>query len=386
MATLQAVVIGTGFIGPVHVEALRRIGVNVRGIVGSSQAKTRDACERLGVETMYESFEHVLRDPRVDVVHITTPNALHFPQVKRALEAGKHILCEKPLAMTANESVELVRLAAESKCVTGVNYNIRYYPLCQQAATAVREGEVGKLLHVAGSYVQDWLLFPTDYNWRVEKELGGELRAIADIGSHWLDLIQFVCDQTIVAVCADLATMIPTRYRPTGGVQTFGGSAASSRSRAAVTIDTEDYGAVLFRLSGGARGVMWVSQVTAGRKNCCRFELAGESRACAWESELPNQLWIGNRDQANEQLLKDPALLHPAVAASASYPGGHNEGFADTFKQLFRAFYDHVQNPTHNGSPTFPTFEDGHRELVLGEAILRSSREARWVSVAEHTE
>lgn len=383
-APQTAAIVGTGFIGPVHLEALRRIGVAVAGIVGSSPDRAQAAAERLGLPRGYVSFEELLADPKVDVVHLTTPNRLHFEQAAAVLRAGKHVLCEKPLAMNSQETAELVRIAAASGRAAGVCYSVRFYPLCLEAAERVRNGEVGDIYHIAGSYAQDWLFHPTDFNWRVLSEDGGELRAMADIGTHWLDLVQFISGRHIEAVCADLQTVFPERQRPTGGVETFSSKLSQAAETIPVAIDTEDAGSLLLRFAGGAKGVAWVSQVTAGRKNCVRFELAGSQESLAWDSERPNELWIGHRDSANEVLTRDPALLSGAARRHAEYPGGHNEGFPDSFKQLFRAFYGYVAAGDLTAPCPYPTFLDGHREVLLCEAILRSHREQRWVTVEEY--
>jgi predicted dehydrogenase len=238
------------------------------------------------------------------------------------------------------------------------------------------------VLHVTGSYVQDWLLRETDFNWRVLASEGGQLRALADIGTHWLDLVQFITGLSIVSLCADLATVHATRRRPGGSVQTFSGKAIPGAVVVdEVAIETEDTGGLLLEFENGAKGTLSVSQVTAGRKNCLRFEIACPDEALAWNSERPNELWIGRREQPNEVLLRDPALLSPSARNAASYPGGHNEGFPDTFKQLFRAFYGYIAGGDWEAPPPFPTFADGHREILLCEAILQSHRERRWVSV-----
>jgi len=266
-----------------------------------------------------------------------------------------------------------------------VAYNIRYYPLCQEAAQRIRNGSLGDILHVHGSYVQDWLLRETDFNWRVLASEGGALRAVADIGTHWLDLVQFLTGAHVVSVCADLRTVHPRRWRAIGGSQTFSEAAAMVDSEA-IEIDTEDCGSVLLRFDNGANGSLWVSQTTAGRKNCLRLEIGGAHQALGWNSQSPNRLWIGHRDQANEELLRDPSLLSAAAQRVCSYPGGHNEGFPDTFKQLFRAFYGSIERGDFLTAATFPTFADGHREIVLCEAILRSHRERRWCEVAENSQ
>jgi len=382
MSNLNAAVVGAGFIGPVHVEALRRADVNVADILGVSDQESRQAAKNLGLPRAYKNFEEVLDDKSVQAVHIATPNRLHFEMAKRALLAGKHVMCEKPLAMNSTESAELVKLAAKTHLAAGVNYNIRYYPLCVEAADMVRRGDAGDVYSVCGSYVQDWLFYQTDYNWRVLAEEGGQLRAIADIGTHWLDLIHHITGLEIEAVCADLKTIFPMRKRPKGEIQTFKGKEENKGIKTEnVKITTEDYGCVMIRFKGGACGCLWVSQVTAGRKNCLRFELTGSKCALAWCSEQPNELWIGHRDRSNEQLIRDPALVGDEARKFINYPGGHNEGFPDTFKQCFRAFYGYIQAGDLSKPAPFPTFADGHREIVLCEAILKSHREDRWVQV-----
>jgi predicted dehydrogenase len=274
-----------------------------------------------------------------------------------------------------------VALASKSPCAAGVNYNLRFYPLCQEAAERRKSGAIGDIFHVCGSYVQDWLLYDTDYNWRVLAEEGGELRAVSDIGTHWLDLMHFVTGLDVEAVCADLRTIHPVRKRPKGEVETFSGKVKEQRATESVPITTDDYGCVMIRFRGGARGVLWVSQVTAGRKNCLRFEIAASKAALSWESERPSEIWIGHRNSANELLLRDPGLVSDAARSTISFPGGHNEGFPDTFKQGFRAFYDAIASGRHKTDPRFATFADGHREIVLCEAILKSDRERRWVDL-----
>jgi predicted dehydrogenase len=388
MNSIGVAVAGAGFIGPVHVEALRRAGLNVVGILGSSLQKARSAAESLKLMAAYATYDELLRDDRAQAVHITVPNRFHFEMASQALRAGKHVVCEKPLAMNARESNELVRLAAQSGLAAAVAYNIRFYPLCLEARERIGSPEVGDVLHVSGSYVQDWLLRDTDFNWRVLAAEGGALRALADIGTHWLDLVQFITGLRIVAVCADLATVHRTRRNPRGSVQTFSGKqpepfVADELATDEVPIDTEDAGGVLLEFENGARGTVWVSQVTAGRKNCLQFEIACAEQALAWNSERPNELWLGNRDKPNELLLRDPALLSPVAGYACSYPGGHNEGFPDTFKQLFRAFYGYIERGNMSALAPFPTFADGHREILLCEAILQSHRERRWVKIGE---
>lgn len=383
---ITAAVIGAGFIGPVHVEGLRRVGIRVKGIAGISPEEAQRAAATLGLSHAYRHVDELLADPEVQSVHLASPNRLHHSHALAALAAGKHVICEKPLAMTSAQTTELVKAWRERPSqVAAVNYNLRFYPLSIHARSLVRSGEIGQVVHVHGSYVQDWLLYPTDFNWRVLKTEGGELRAVGDVGTHWLDLVGFVSGLEVEAVMADLMTVHTTRLMPpAGSVETFKGKESGQPvERQPVPIDTEDFGMILLRYKGGARGSLTVSQVTAGRKNCLRYELAGARKALYFNSETPNTLWIGERAEANRELMRDPSLLDAEAARFASYPGGHNEGFPDTFKQLYRAVYTDVLNGRRSENPLYATFEDGHKEVALCEAIARSHREQRWVPVGE---
>jgi predicted dehydrogenase len=377
-------VVGAGFMGGVHAEALRRVGCELAGVLGASEAETLRFAAAAGAPKGYGSLGELLADRAVQSVHIATPNRLHFEMARAALEAGKHVLCEKPLAMTSRQTAELVALAGRRRQqAAAVNYNIRFYPLSIEARERVRSGQLGAIHHVTGSYLQDWLLLETDYNWRVLAAEGGELRAVADIGTHWLDLVQTITGLEVEAVCADLQTVHPVRQRPKGEVETFSGKLAKEGELEPVEITTEDYGGILLRFKGGARGALVVSQVSAGRKNCLRYELAGERSALSWNSERPDELWIGRRGGPNEVLTRDPSLLSAPARAAASVPGGHAEGYADTFKQHFAAFYGYVAKADFSAPPPFATFADGHREVVLCEAVLESQQKGGWVSVPE---
>lgn len=379
IADIGAAVIGTGFIGTVHVEALRRIGVTVHGVLGSTPERGATRAEALGVPRAYASLDALLDDDRIKVVHVTSPNDLHVSQSRQILEAGRHVVCEKPLAMTAAESAELVALAARTGLVNATNFNIRYYPLNQHAHDVVAAGDVGDVRLVTGRYFQDWLLLESDWNWRLQPERGGALRAVGDIGSHWLDLMTFVTGQPVVAVMAELATFIETRREPTGPVETF----STDRSDETVerAIATEDAATILLRFGNGARGAVSISQISAGRKNSLQYEIDGSEASVAWDSEQPDQIWIGHRDRANEILLKNPALMGPSGRAATVLPGGHVEGFFDTFAAHFRAVYADVVAGATSSRPGYPTFADGHDEMLVGDAIARSAREGRWVDV-----
>lgn len=377
LSEIGAAVVGTGFIGVVHVEALRRLGVQVHGVVGSSRDRATVRSRELGLPPAYESFEAMLADPRVEVVHITSPNHLHHEHASAALRAGKHVVCEKPLAMTPAESAELLQLAEQSGRVHAVNFNLRFYPLCRHVRGLVKQGELGDIRLISGHYLQDWLLLDTDWNWRLEPELGGELRAVADIGSHWMDLTTFLAGKRITSVMADLATFIKTRRQPAGPVETF--ATDHGGKTVAREIHTEDSAMILLRYEDETRGALTVSQVSPGRKNSLVFEIDGSTSAAAWNSERPDELWLGHRGRPNEILLRDPALLNEDARAATSLPGGHAEGFADTFKALYAAVYRAVAE----GKPGegYPTFADGHDEMLVCDAVARSSRERRWVDV-----
>jgi predicted dehydrogenase len=381
----KAAVVGTGFIGPVHIEGLLRAGVQVHGVLGSSYEKSQRTADRFGLNRAYRDIDELLNDREVCAVHITSPNRHHFEQTLKCLDAGKHVLCEKPLAMNSAESRELVERAKAAKVLTGVNYNVRFYPICIEATERIKRGDLGDVFHISGSYCQDWLHKKTDFNWRVLSDEGGPLRALADIGTHWLDLVQSISRLEVQSVCADLQTVFSTRLRPTGTTETFSGKVqATPKAYSEVPVDTEDFGSVLIRFRNGARGVMHVSQVTAGHKNSIRWEIAGSKQSMAWNSQHPDELWIGHRDHANESLLRDPGLLSKSASAHAQYPGGHNEGFPDTFKQLFRSFYAAIEDESglqELGLASYPSFADGHREILLCEAILQSFREQRWVDL-----
>jgi predicted dehydrogenase len=374
-------VIGAGFIGPAHIESLRRLGyVEVVALAGSSQERAERKAAELFVPRAYGDFHDLIRDPDVDVVDISAPNIYHYPAARAALEAGKHVVCEKPLGMTSEESAELVDLAERSGLVNAVTFNVRFYPLIQHARAMVRNGDLGTIYSVHGGYWQDWLLLDTDYNWRVEAAAGGQLRAVGDIGSHWLDLAQFVTGSSVERLFAELDTFVPVRQKPARPIETF---STAEVERVPVEMETEDAAMIMLHLQGGTRGMVQVSQVAAGRKNRLFLEVNGSRASLAWDGERPNELWIGHRERPNEILVKDPALMYPAAAAVARYPGGHDEGFDATHTAINRAIYDYIRagGRSSGREPDFPTFKDGHRENVLADCILASSRDGRWVDV-----
>jgi predicted dehydrogenase len=384
MRTIKVGIIGTGFIGPAHVEALRRLGsVDVVGLAESNPELAEQKAKLLGIPQAYGDYKDLLKDSRIETIHNCTPNFVHFKINKDVIAAGKHLVSEKPLAMNSKQSAELVRLAKKAGVLNGINFNYRFYPLIQHARALIADKKAGDVRLVHGSYLQDWLLFDTDYNWRLEPAVGGKSRAVADIGSHWCDLIQHVTGLRIVEVMADLSTVIPVRKKPKTTIETFAGKALKPSDYDHMKIATEDYASVLFRFDNGARGVFTVSQVSPGRKNRLYFEIDGSYHSMVWDQEKPEEMWMGYRDRPNELMVKDPSLLHPQAKPYAHYPGGHPEGYPDGPKNFFRNFYQWVAEGKvpAKGQADFATFEDGHCEILICEAILKSAKQKKWVKV-----
>jgi predicted dehydrogenase len=376
--TIRTAIIGTGFMGRVHLEAVRRVEfVGAAAVVG----RNVEAARRLGAGFSIPAveFSEVLGDPKIDAVHICTPNAQHFPMAKAALEAGKHVLCEKPLATTVEEGGELAALAQRQRLRNCVCHNLRYYPMVQQMRRMREDGDLGEILIVQGTYFQDWLLYDTDWNWRVDAKAGGPSRCMADIGSHWFDMAEHVTGLRVTALCADLHTFHSTRKQPKHSVETFSNKMHGPEDYVETAVDTEDFGAVIFRMGQQARGSVAASQVSAGRKNRLSIEICGTRASVAWNQERPDELWVGHRDTGNQIFVKDPALLKPAARAYADLPGGHSEGYDDTFKQVFRRFYSSIAAP--DGTPEYPQFADGLRQLKILNAALESDRARGWVEV-----
>ena len=380
---IRAGIIGTGFIGPAHVEAARRLGnVEIVALAEANQALAGAKAEAMSIPKAYGDYHKLLADPEVQVVHNCTPNHLHFTVNRDILAAGKHVISEKPLAMTTAESRELVSLARKAGVIHAVDFNYRYYPIIQHARAMVESGQVGEIFNIHGSYLQDWLYLPTDWNWRLVPEMSGESRAVADVGSHWCDLVQFITGLEIKKVFGDLRTVHKTRMKPKKEVETYAGKVLKPEDYEPQPINTEDYASILLEFSNGAHGVCTVSQVSAGRKNRLYYEIDGSKCALAWDQEDPNQMWIGYREKANEILVKDPSLLLPKAREYAHYPGGHSEGYPDGPKNLFRNVYRAVAaGGKMPAKPDWSTFDDGHKEVAICEAVLKSSRSKSWVDV-----
>jgi predicted dehydrogenase len=382
MKKIRTGIIGSGMMGPIHTEALRRLGyVEVVALAEATEELARTKSQALHIPKGYADYRTLIADPEIDVVHNCTPNSVHFEVSKAIIAAGKHIVSEKPLATTAKESAELVELAAKAGVVNAIHFNYRNYPLVQNMRAMVKAGELGRLFLVHGSYLQDWLILDSDYNWRVEPGAGGESRAVADIGSHWFDTVQFVTGDPVVEVMADLSIVHKTRKKPKQAMETYTGKVLTAADYSEVPVATEDAATILFRTRSGAPGSLVVSQVSAGRKNRLYLELDYAKGALEWDQEEPNTLWIGRRERANESMIKDGSLLHPEVRAFAHYPGGHPEGYSEGPYNLFMQVYAHIAGGA-TGTPTFSTFQDGHNEIAICEAILQSNRSRAWTKVA----
>ena len=378
MDKIRVAVIGTGFVGRVHVENIRRQSdAELAAIADQNAELAGQFGKALGIARAVGDYRELLDDPTIDAVHVCTPNHTHFPIARDAIAAGKHVICEKPLAMSAAEAETLVEQAQARGVVHATSYNLRFYPNVAQMRRMVAGGDVGEVLAVQGSYVQDWLFYDTDYNWRLEPEVGGASRAMADIGSHWCDLVEHVTGRRIQAICAELATFHPVRKKPLRPIETYAGKMLAPEDYEDRPIGTEDFGALLLRFDGRARGVLTVNQVAAGRKNRLQVEIYGTRRGLAWDGERPNELWIGRRDGNNELLIKDPSLLEAEARSFADLPGGHAEGYADTFKQFFRRFYAACRDPKL--ADALPGFDAGLRQLRLVEATMSSHAAGGWV-------
>jgi predicted dehydrogenase len=377
---IKTAIVGTGFMGKVHTENVRRLGnVEVAAVVGSRLERAQKFAEAFNVPKAYGDLSEVLKDPEIAAVHICTPNVDHAPMSKSAVEAGKAVLCEKPLTMTAAEARELVDLAKRKNVLNCVQHNLRYYPVVQQIRQMIAAGDLGEILIAQGTYSQDWLLYDTDWNWRVVSDENGKLRAMGDIGSHWMDMVQHLTGLPITAVCADLATFHTTRKRPKGSVETFSGKKVQPSDYEQVPVTTDDFGAVLIHLGDRARGAFTVSQMSAGRKNNFAFEIFGTKAGVAWKQEEPDTLWIGHRNDPNQIIVKDASLFYPAAAKFSDLPGGHSEGYDDSHKQVFKNFYAKIADP--KVPIDYPTFEDGLRGMILLEKVAESAARRGWVDV-----
>jgi len=375
---LKTAVIGTGFMGRVHLEALRRIEhVDVIAVVGRRLEAAKKLADAYDVPAALTDYRELLGNSELDAVHICTPNVLHYPITKDALLAGKNVLCEKPVAVSSEEAEELAVLAERAGVRNCVCHNLRFYPMVQQMRRMREAGDLGEILVAQGTYSQDWMLYDTDWNWRVDAKASGPSRVMADIGSHWFDTVEHITGLRVGSLCADLQIFYPTRKQPKRSVESFTGKLPSEEDVDVVPVTTEDFGAVIFRLGESARGAMTASQVAAGRKNGLSIEIYGTKSSVAWNQERPDELWIGNRNTPNQIMIKDPALLLPQAGKYADLPGGHSEGYDDTFKQIFRRFYASIEDPSM--AVEYPQIADGLRQMRILDAEFASSKSRSWV-------
>jgi predicted dehydrogenase len=378
-------IIGAGFVGPHHLDAVRRLGfVDIVAVAGSSEESGRRKAKQLGALKGYGSYEQLIADPEVEVVHVATPNDLHYPVISAALARGKHVISDKPLAATAAQASQLAEQAKRADVVTAVTFNYRGNPLVQQARHAIARGDIGKPTFLHGYYLQDWLLKDTDYSWRLDPEKGGGSSALGDIGSHWCDLAQHMTGLRITHVLGDITTVIPKRKRPRVSREAFQSSAGAADLET-VNVAVEDLASVLVKFDNGAKGCFTAGQVCAGHKNDLVLEVCGSKASVSWRQEHQNELWIGHRDKANELLQKDPSLLDSEVRAYAHLPGGHQEGWADAFCNLMRDIYGFIaagKRPEAGESHVFASFEEAARVNRIVEAVLESAqRGGVWMQV-----
>lgn len=361
-ADYRAAIVGTGFMGRVHARAVQVAGGRVVGAVGSSRERAAAVRAELQADAVYATLDELLDSADVDVVHVCTPNHLHEPVVLAALDAGKHVVCEKPLATSSGAAEAMTSAAREAGRVAAVPFVYRFHPMVREARERVRAGEVGSIFLAHGSYLQDWLLHPTDDNWRVDPRLGGPTRAFGDIGSHWCDLLEFVTGERIARVSAQSSTVNKLR-----GVETLR------------DVTTEDVVVVQFATRSGAIGSVVVSQVSAGRKNRLLLEVSGSRGSLSFDQENPEQLWWGGRERSSH-LVRDPETLSSPAARYARVPAGHPQGYQDCFD----AFVADTQAAIGGAVPDgLPTFDDGLRAARLAEAVVASARESAWVEVPE---
>jgi predicted dehydrogenase len=380
ITSLRAGIVGTGFIAPVHIEALRRLGVQVTAVCGST-ANARATADKWAIPEVFGDYDYraMLASPNVDVIHITSPNKLHVTQALDALAAGKHVICEKPLGMDPQETARVVKAAAKAKTVLAVNYNCRFFPAVLQMRAAVQRGDLGRIIHVQGHFFQDWLLKETDYNWRLLASEGGKLRAVGDIGTHWIDAVSFILGAQVESVFATIETFHKLRKRPRGEVKTF--AKVDPKTMVSYPVDTEDFASVLLRYENGVHANAAISQVAAGWKCSLALGIYGTEASMRWDLQQPNEILVGRRDEPNQVLQRGTAGFHEDVAHYTDYPGGHPEGFPDSHKMNFRAIYEHIAS----GRKTpllFATAADGHHEVKICEAVLKSAAAGRWTRVS----
>lgn len=378
MKTYRTGIIGTGFIGKVHAETVRRLGnVHVAAITDPFNGK--EVAEQMNVENYFDDYREMIDNMNLDTVHICTPNNTHFEIAMYAMDHGVNVILEKPMSTSVKEAEQMLAKAKETGLVTAINFHNRFYPMTNHLMNEIKDGKFGDVFSISGSYCQDWLLYDTDYSWRLETATSGDTRVIADIGSHWMDLAEFVSGQRIVEVCADFQTIHPFRKKPNKTVLAFSTETFSEEDYTKIPINTEDNASVMFRFEGGAKGSAFFSQVIAGKSVDIDLLIGGYKQSAEWSSMDVNALKVGRRDNFIEYREKGMATVHQDTLPLVAYPFGHAEGFPDAFKQCFREIYESIDNkekPYH-----YATFEDGLHEMVLCEKIFESNQKQGWVKL-----
>jgi len=381
---IKAGFVGAGFVGPIHIENLRRLGIaDVVALAEIDQKKADELADRLSIKKAYGKWEDLISDDEVEVVHVTCSNDLHYPVSKACIEAGKNVICEKPLSMSIEEAKELVSLAKKKNVVNATTFNMEFYPMVKEAIAIISRGDLGRIYLVFGRLYQDWLSKDSDYNWRVESKYQGKTRVVADLGSHWFHIIQKILNKRIISVFGDRTIFIPVRKRPTIEIPTFSEQELKPGEYEEIEVDTEDHATVLLRFEDNIKGIFVGSQVSPGRKNRLEWEVSGSLKSLAWQQEDPNQLWIGYRNKANELLLRDPSLLSENVKQFAYYPGGLAEGYGDSWKNLLNKIYKYIleEGNLKGKVPDFPTFKDGYENMVIIESIWQSMKKNEWIDI-----
>jgi predicted dehydrogenase len=384
MRSVRCGIVGFGFVGPQHAEAMKRLGfVDIVAVSSAGSRATWEKAERLGIPKVYERFEDLLDDPTIEVIDIATPTRMHHPIAMAAIARGKHVIVDKPLALAMDQAREMRDSAQSAGVVHAVTFNYRYYPLVQQARVMVKNGEVGAIHLLHGHYLQEWLLYDTDFSWRLDPAESGPAAMVADAGCHWFDLVEHVTGLQVTSVLAELRTVIPTRRKPLRAREAFAGS--TSEETEPYHVQVPDLGVALVRLSNGATGTFLASPLCAGHRNDLRFEIHGAKMSLAWMQEDSNRLFIGRRGHADQILHRDPAYLAPEARQWVSLPAGHDEGWPDAFKNILRDIFEFIaenREPQSAASVPFPSFADGCRAAAIADAFVRSHAQGGvWTNV-----
>lgn len=385
MRSVRCGIVGFGFIGPQHAEAMRRLGfVDVAAVSSTEPEAAREKAMRLGIPKIYERYEDLLSDPSIEVIDIVTPTRMHHPIAMAAIERGKHVIVEKPMALSVSQARQMQNAARAAGVVNAVTFNYRYHPLVQQARIMVSRGDVGPIHLVHGRYLQEWLLYDTDFSWRLDPAESGLAAMVGDAGCHWFDLVEHVTGLRVASVLAELRTVIPTRRRPLASREAFAEAGAEDKTEP-YSVLVPDLGAILLRLNNGATATFLSSPLCAGHKNDLRFEIHGAKMSLSWVQENPNRLWIGRRGQPDQLLNRDPGLLAPEARPYTALPGGHSEGWPDAFKNTLGNIFEFIaedRDPRAADGIQFPTFDDGYRAAAITDAIVRSHAEGGvWTNV-----